>query len=72
MGTYGVGSAGYWWGRLAAAVGFRLVYYISNGEWGPGILLYADDWQSIAGREAEIVHTGVNILILWSLGVPFK
>ena len=41
-------------------------------EWRPEILLYADDWLSIAGREAEIVHTGVNILILWSLGVPFK
>ena len=57
---------------MDAAVGVMLVHYISNADWDPEILLYADDWLNIAGRRAEIVHIWVNILMIWSLGVAFK
>ena len=51
MGTYGFASAGYFWSRLAAAVLVRMVYYLTGRKWSPEVLLYADDWIILAGRE---------------------
>ena len=72
VGTYGVGSAGYWWGRLAAAVLVRLLYYLIGTRWSPEFLLYADDLFSVASRIAEIIDIGVLIFVLTALGVPLK
>ena len=49
VGTYGFSSAGYWWGRFAAAVMVRMSYYLIGGRWAPEILLYADDWIAVSG-----------------------
>ena len=48
VGTFGVASAGYWWGRAGAAV-FRLAHYLIALENALWALLYSDDgW--IVGR----------------------
>ena len=57
VGTFGVGSAGYWWSRGGAAL-LRVSHYCagpSNALWA---LLYADDgWATLAFR-----HTFVSEL----------
>ena len=69
VGTYGVASAGYWWGRLAAAVLVRLPYYLVGKRWCPEFLLFADDWFAQAGTGEELSDLGVIILFLTALGV---
>ena len=50
--TFGVASAGYWWGRAGAAV-FRLAHYFIELEHALWALLYSDDgW--IVGRTAQV------------------
>ena len=46
-GTFGVGCAGYWWGRLAACCGRIALAFIRNGEWFFQ-LVYADDTRTQA------------------------
>jgi len=72
VGTYGIASAGYWWGRLAGAVLVRLPYYLIGRRWDPEFLLFADDWFAQAHSKHELEDLGVLILILTSLGVPLK
>ena len=42
VGTFGVSSAGYWWGRIAAAI-IRGIHYIAGRLRKAWMLLYADD-----------------------------
>ena len=72
VGTYGFASAGYFWSRLAAAVLVRMVYYLTGRRWSPEVLLYADDWIILAGRESELADVATIILVLEALGVPMK
>ena len=51
VGTFGVASAGYWWGRAGAAV-FRLAHYMIELENALWALLYSDDGWTI-GRTAK-------------------
>ncbi len=48
VGTYGISSAAYWWGRLAAAM-HRTILSILGKNFGPWALLFADDWDLAAG-----------------------
>ena len=43
VGTFGVSSAAYWWGRLAAAIQ-RAGLAVVSAFWPSWALLFADDW----------------------------
>ena len=42
VGTFGIASAGYWWGRAGAAVA-RLLHYLLGYQHAVWSLLYSDD-----------------------------
>ena len=69
VGTFGVASAGYWWGRAGAAVE-RLTHYLQGLEHALWQLLYSDDgWVTGRSRYAErdlLFH----LFILVILGTP--
>eukprot|EP00973_Karenia_brevis_P074939 10413697-Karenia_brevis.AAC.1 len=46
VGTFGIGSAGYWWARLGGGTG-RVVHSLMHGEefW---LFLFADDFDFLA------------------------
>ena len=49
-GTFGVASAAYWWGRVAAAI-VRLIHRLADQELGVYHLIYADDgWLVATGK----------------------
>ena len=65
VGTFGVGSAGYWWGRAGACV-VRLTHYLQGAENAIWAMLYSDDgW--LVGR-TERYEIGL-ILHLFILGI---
>ena len=70
VGTFGIGSAAYWWGRLAAALS-RSALYIMFREWF-WQLLFADDfnWTSSGGDAAN----NLVLTVFWYeiLGVIFS
>jgi len=71
-GTFGVASASYWWGRLAAALG-RLIHYVV----GPArfwMLLLADDFKiEVAGEHlAEHLLTALWLFILLKVPVSWE
>jgi hypothetical protein len=72
VGTYGMGSAAYYWGRFAAAVIVRLCCYLMGKAAGLDVLLYVDDLLILAGDKAGIIFAGVLIYFLMALGVPFR
>ena len=72
VGTYGIGSAGYWWSRLASGLLVRLFYYFMSVEGNADSLLFADDLKLIAGRAKEIQDLGLMVLIWVALGAPWK
>ena len=47
VGTFGVASASYWWGRIAGA-GIRLVHEFLGPEMPIEMLIFADDLESLA------------------------
>ena len=51
VGTYGIASAGYWWGRLAAGLLVRLFYYLVGGTGDQDMFLYSDDFLITAGSQ---------------------
>lgn len=71
VGTFGISSAAYWWGRIFGAVG-RAVHYILGPWWPVEMLAFADDLEvlgvGVNGREAMVTA----YLCLTTLGVPFK
>ena len=71
MGTYGVGSAHYWWSRLSGS-GLRLLHYIMGRSFSLEVLLYVDDWLFIV-RGSRCSFTVVfAIAFLKMLGYPFS
>ena len=72
VGTYGIASAAYWWGRLAAACIVRLAHYVAGAEADFEILLYADDYLMLAGTGQDLKLCG-SFLLLWAaLGISMK
>jgi len=69
VGTFGVGSAGYWWGRAGAAL-MRLPHYFQGRDHMLWLLLYSDDcWATARGERADrdlVLH----LLVLVVLGTP--
>ena len=72
VGTYGIGSAAYWWGRAAAGFLVRLGYYLAGKIHEVELLLYADDFIWIARRKSGIAFLGEYLFLLLALGVPFR
>ena len=71
VGTFGVASASYWWGRIAAA-GIRLTHEIIGPERPIEMLIFADDLESLgAGLEGR---RGIVLAYLYlsTMGFPFK
>ena len=71
VGTFGVGSAGYWWGRAGALL-VRLSHYLAPSHlealW---LLLYADDGNAAAGGRFETALL-FHLFFLGVVGTPFK
>ena len=72
VGTFGVGSAGYWWGR-AGALMVRLAHYLVPAFlrqfW---LLLYADDGKNTAGGDRREHPLLFHLFLLEVLGTPIK
>ena len=71
VGTFGISSAAYWWGRIFGAVG-RSIHFLLGPLWITEILAFADDVEvlgiGVNGREAAVTA----YLLFAALGVPFK
>ena len=71
VGTFGVASAGYWWGRLAAAV-MRARHYALGHLFSLWSLLYADDGTDIACSSYWERPLMLGLLFMQILGVPLS
>ena len=71
VGTFGISSTPYWWGRISAAL-VRLVHYLV----GPGVplelLLYADDLESMGIGEEGRKGAVLSFIYMGAFGSPFK
>ena len=71
VGTFGVGSASYWWHRLFAALG-RTVHYLSHPGAALWQLLFADDaFWAACGPNAHI-YIVYAVVIMQIFGAPFS
>jgi hypothetical protein len=70
-GTYGIGSAAYWWGRLGAAVQ-RSIHYLLGAPLATWLALFADDALMIARGQG--FRQAIPLALFWVciLGVPVK
>ena len=71
VGTFGIGSAAYWWGRLGGAI-IRCLYYLLGPNRTLDALLYADDLELIVETRHERPNILLAVAILFTLGVPLK
>ena len=71
VGTYGMGSAAYWWSRFAAAAVVRLSYYLVGQGSLLDVLIYVDDLLLVAGQREDLVSIAVLLLAFAALRVPF-
>jgi hypothetical protein len=69
VGTFGVSSAGYWWGRAAGAL-VRMTHYVLSHEDALWALIYSDDGVLISGEEWKERSLILHIFVLVVLGVP--
>ena len=69
VGTFGVGSAGYWWGRAGAAV-VRLTHYLQGAAHAIYAMLYSDDGWLVGRTERLEIGLMLHLLILVTLGAP--
>ena len=69
VGTFGVGSAGYWWGRAGAAL-MRLSHYLQGNIRQLWLLLYSDDCWATASGEHRHRDLLLHLLVLGVLGTP--
>ena len=72
VGTFGVGSAGYWWGRAGALLVRLSHYYAPRQIRALWVLLYADDGNATAGGPRFEAPLLVHLLFLEVLGTPMK
>ena len=69
VGTFGVGSAGYWWGRAGPAL-LRLTHYLVGWDDALWALLFSDDG-AITGRTARYERgLLLHLLTLVVVGAP--
>lgn len=69
VGTFGVTSAGYWWGRAAAAI-VRLTHYALGHENALWALIYSDDGNLMSGEVWKERSLILHLFVLVVLGVP--
>ena len=72
VGTYGIGSAGYWWGRLASGMLVRLFHYLTSASGNQDMLLYSDDFLMTAGTKSEMKDLVAVLFLRVALGIPWK
>eukprot|EP00438_Fugacium_kawagutii_P027692 Skav213622 [mRNA] locus=scaffold2986:518811:520007:+ [translate_table: standard] len=70
VGTFGITSTPYWWGRISAAL-VRLMHYVV-GPYFVEILLYADDLEVMAMRRAGRIGAVLAYATLAMVGAPMK
>ena len=71
VGTFGVGSAGYWWGRAGAAI-MRLTHYALGYSHAIWALLYSDDGWLVGRTERFEVGLLLHLFVLLVVGVPLS
>ena len=72
VGTYGIGSAAYYWARFGAAVLVRLLHYIAGEDGSLEVLLYVDDFLLLPFDAQGVVLSGALIFLLVALGAPLR
>jgi len=72
VGTYGMGSAAYYWARFGAAALVRLGHYVAGPDGSFELLLYVDDFLMLPCDLAGLVFAGALIFLWTALGIPFK
>ena len=70
-GTFGCGSAGYWWSRLGALL-IRLVYAITGLELPLYALLYSDDGLVVEAGPRYFWAISVAFYLLAVMGIPLS
>ena len=70
VGTFGIATAAYWWGRLVAALG-RIGMYLQRQEY-VWTLLFADDFKQNAHGPIKYFNLLLFLLIMSALGMPFS
>ena len=70
-GTFGVGSAAYWWARLSGCL-VRAVHGLLGRKWAIEMLLFADDLELEAANHTEREAVVFAIYLFKILGAPFK
>ena len=71
VGTFGVTSAGYWWGRAGGAI-IRMTHYLLGHEFAVWALLYSDDGMVTSGREDRHYALLLHLFVLVILQVPLS
>ena len=71
VGTFGMASASYWWGRVGGGV-IRCAYLLNGHQRPFDCLLFADDTEFLAMNKAERKSVLRAIVTMWALGWPFK
>ena len=69
-GTYGVSSAAYWWGRLAALVHRAILIIV--GRILLWLLLFADDWNAICSGPHRDLGAVMVVFLMAVFGVPLS
>ena len=69
VGTFGIGSAGYWWGRAGAAL-VRLSHYVQGFDQALWILLYSDDGWTTGRGNFVARDLFVHLFTLVLVGTP--
>lgn len=72
VGTYGMGSAAYFWARFSAGAQVRLAHYFLGGDFPLDLLLYVDDFLSMAENRAQIEASGFLVFVWLVLGFKFR
>ena len=71
VGTFGVASAGYWWGRLGAAL-VRLLYAVLGDDLCVWLFLFADDFLLFSGGAHWVDGIILPLFLLRVMGVPIS
>jgi hypothetical protein len=71
VGTFGMSSAAYWWGRLLGAL-IRCIYGLLGKEYPLDILAYADDIEMLGDNETQRTAMIMATLLLLAFGTPLK
>ena len=70
VGTFGIGSAAYWWARVSSAISRIPLYLLGQSDFWQ--LLFADDYLWSASGRDPIVDLLFGIAVLTALGMPFS